>query len=71
MLHLIDQHVNAPQFEGQENNNIPVLEEQGISPNQLLNVASMLDGHAYLNVDLGDVSSWLWETTGFEGLPPL
>ncbi|KAM0279868.1 hypothetical protein ACHAO9_011494 [Fusarium lateritium] len=71
MLHLIDQHDNAPQFEGQENNNIPVLEEHGISPNQLLNVASMLDGHAYLNVDLGDVSSWLWETTGFEGLPPI
>ncbi|KAI6750497.1 hypothetical protein HG530_014778 [Fusarium avenaceum] len=71
MLHLIDQRDNAPQFEGQENNNIPVLEEHGISPNQLLNVASMLDGHAYLNVDLGDVSSWLWETTGFEGLPPL
>ncbi|KAG5665035.1 hypothetical protein KAF25_008769 [Fusarium avenaceum] len=71
MLRLIDQHDNVPQFEGQENNNIPILEEQGISPNQLLNVASMLDGHAYLNVDLGDVSSWLWETTGFEGLPPL
>lgn len=71
MLHLIDQHGDVPQLEGQDNNNIPVSEEQGISPNQLLNVASMLDGHQHLNVDLGDVSSWLWEATDFEGLPPL
>jgi proline utilization trans-activator len=71
MLLLIGQHGDVPQLEGQENNNIPVLEEQGISPNQLLNVASMLDGHQHLNVDLGDVSSWLWEAADFEGLPSL
>ncbi|KAF5651872.1 transcription activator [Fusarium sp. NRRL 25303] len=68
MLHLIEQRDIVPQLQGQTD--IPVLGEQGISPNQILNVASLLDGHTNLGVDLDDVNGWLWEVTDFEGLHP-
>ncbi|KAG7419960.1 Patulin cluster transcription factor patL [Fusarium oxysporum f. sp. rapae] len=71
MLHLIEQQDIVPQLQGQENDCISVLGEQGISPNQILNVASLLDGHTNLGADLNDVNGWLWEVTGFEGLPPV
>ncbi|CVL06503.1 uncharacterized protein FPRN_05211 [Fusarium proliferatum] len=66
MWHLIEQRDIVPQLQGQAD--IPVLGEQGISANQILNVASLLDGHANLGADLDDVNGWLWEVTGFEGL---
>ncbi|KAG4268066.1 hypothetical protein FPRO04_04482 [Fusarium proliferatum] len=66
MLHLIEQRDIVPQLQGQAD--IPVLGEQGISANQILNVASLLDGHTNLGADLDDVNGWLWEVTGFEGL---
>lgn len=71
MLHLIEQRDIVPQLQGQDNDCISVLGEQGISPNQILNVASLLDGHTNIGADLDDVNSWLWEVTGFEGLPPV
>ncbi|KAF5601770.1 transcriptional regulatory [Fusarium pseudocircinatum] len=71
MLHLIEQRDIVPQLQGQENDHVSVLGEQGISPNQILNVASLLDGHTNLGADLNDVNGWLWEVTGFEGLPPV
>ncbi|PNP82158.1 hypothetical protein FNYG_04347 [Fusarium nygamai] len=71
MLHLIEQRDIVPQLQGQENDHISVLGEQGISPNQILNVASLLDGHTNLGADLNDVNGWLWEVTSFEGLPPI
>ncbi|CVL08360.1 related to positive activator of transcription [Fusarium mangiferae] len=69
MLHLIEQRDIVPLLQGQAD--IPVLGEQGISPNQILNVASLLDGHTNLGADLDDVNGWLWEVTGFEGLHPV
>ncbi|RBA14930.1 hypothetical protein FPRO05_13146 [Fusarium proliferatum] len=66
MWHLIEQRDIVPQLQGQAD--IPVLGEQGISANQILNVASLLDGHTNLGADLDDVNGWLWEVTGFEGL---
>ncbi|KAG4290152.1 hypothetical protein FPRO06_02038 [Fusarium proliferatum] len=69
MLHLIEQRDIVPQLQGQAD--IHVLGEQGISPNQILNVASLLDGHTNLGADLDDVNGWLWEVTGFEGLRPV
>jgi len=71
MLHLIEQRDIVPQLQGQDNDCISVLGEQGISPNQILNVASLLDGHTNIGADLDDVNGWLWEVTGFEGLPPV
>ncbi|CCT66548.1 related to positive activator of transcription [Fusarium fujikuroi IMI 58289] len=71
MLHLIEQRDILPQLQGQENDRISVLGEQGISPNQILNVASLLDGHTSLGADLDDVNDWLWEVNGFEGLHPV
>ncbi|KAF5622700.1 transcriptional regulatory [Fusarium tjaetaba] len=71
MLHLIKQRDIMPQLRGQENDRISVLGEQGISPNQILNVATLLDEHTNLGADLNDVNGWLWEVTGFEGLPPV
>ncbi|CZR40469.1 uncharacterized protein FPRO_05369 [Fusarium proliferatum ET1] len=69
MLHLIEQRGIVPQLQGQAD--IHVLGEQGISPNQILKVASLLDGHTNLGADLDDVNGWLWEVTGFEGLRPV
>ncbi|KAJ4120300.1 hypothetical protein NW760_007440 [Fusarium oxysporum] len=71
MLHLIEQQDIVPQLQGQDNDCNSVLGEQGISPNQILNVASLLDGHTNIGADLDDVNGWLWEVTGFEGLPPV
>ncbi|VTT60927.1 unnamed protein product [Fusarium fujikuroi] len=71
MLHLIEQRDTLPQLQGQENDRISVLGEQGISPNQILNVASLLAGHTSLGADLDDVNDWLWEVNGFEGLHPV
>ncbi|KLP04783.1 Uncharacterized protein Y057_6536 [Fusarium fujikuroi] len=71
MLHLIEQRDILPQLQGQENDRISVLGEQGISPNQILNVASLLAGHTSLGADLDDVNDWLWEVNGFEGLHPV
>ncbi|KAF5566727.1 transcriptional regulatory [Fusarium phyllophilum] len=72
MLHLIEQRDIMPQLQGQEyDDRISVLGEQGISPSQILNVASLLDGHTNLGVDLNDVNGWLWEVTGPEGHYPV
>ncbi|KAL6884752.1 fungal-specific transcription factor domain-containing protein [Trichoderma evansii] len=71
MLHLMNQQDDKSQSAGQENDCIPVLGEQGISPNEILNVASMLDGHSHPNLDLDDANSWLWEAAGLEGLPSI
>ncbi|KAF5251001.1 hypothetical protein FANTH_3865 [Fusarium anthophilum] len=71
MLHLIEQRDIMPRLQDEEIDRIPVLGEQGISPNEILNVASLLDGHRNLGADLDDVNGWLWEVTAFEGLPPV
>ncbi|KAF4496127.1 hypothetical protein FAGAP_7717 [Fusarium agapanthi] len=64
MLHLIEQRDIMPRLQDKENGRISVLGEQGISPNQILNVASLLDGQTNLGVDLNDdVNGWLWEHT--------
>ena len=74
MLRLVDQQQNASHqmtTTEQESQNIFALGqgEQGISPNQMLNVASLLDYYPSLNHNV--IDSWLWETTSFEGGFPL
>ncbi|KAF5723139.1 transcriptional regulatory [Fusarium mundagurra] len=71
ILHLIEQQGIMPQLQDEENDRIDVLGEQKMSPNQILNVASLLDGHTNLGANLNDVNCWVWEVTGFEGLPPV
>jgi hypothetical protein len=71
MLHLLDQQDGT--LRPMPDQSPPLMAhhhgEQGISPDQILNVASLLDCYAPVNVESNLVNSWVWEASHFQGLP--
>lgn len=45
------------------------LSQQGVSPNEMLALASLLDGDSTLHLDSEVVNSWLWEAVNLVSMP--
>ncbi|KAI8671948.1 Zn(2)-C6 fungal-type domain-containing protein [Fusarium sp. Ph1] len=47
------------------------LSQHGVSPNEMLALASLLEGDSMVQIDPEVVDSWLWESVGAESIPAM